>query len=87
MDIMLQVANETNAIRARARGVNVASLLAGHCPTCAQPAGEPFRRTVGGVVVEGCVDAHHVQSADAWWRRDQAHDIRRAALAPGVAAG
>ena len=51
------------------------------CGTCGQAPDAPRRRTVGGVIVEGCVDAHHHHHADAWYSRPEAVRIRAETLA------
>lgn len=46
------------------------------CTTCGQRPEAPYRRSVGGVVVEGCVSAAHDGHADGWHNRPQAVAIR-----------
>jgi len=55
------------------------------CPICVKPADAPYRRLVGGVIVEGCVDAMHTgrisgESA-AWHVRPSARAMRKDRLA------
>jgi hypothetical protein len=30
-----------------------------HCPLCGRTESDPYRRTIGGVIIEGCIDAFH----------------------------
>ncbi len=46
------------------------------CTTCGHAADKPYRRTVDGVVTEGCIDAFHNAHADAWHLRPVAAEMR-----------
>jgi len=82
---MRRSSNDTTA-----RKINAIRATAGNdgsvCCTCGQPADDPARRIVRGVIIEGCVDAtHHGRlvspsgSAD-WHNRKVAQGIRKATL-------
>ncbi len=73
-------AAKINAIRAAAGNPMV------QCPTCTHAALAPYIRSVGGKVVEGCIDAFHNAAsigpaARAWHDRPEAREIRRNTLA------
>jgi hypothetical protein len=46
------------------------------CTTCGRQLATPYRRTVAGEVVEGCVSAAHDAHADAWHLRPAAVAVR-----------
>jgi hypothetical protein len=85
---MRDVSKRINQARASARGITVEALTALPCPTCTRPAGAPYRRhDARGIVVEGCVDAHHTawlvrpSESARWHDREAARGIRAAHLA------
>ena len=57
------------------------------CPTCFNPAGQPYRRLccTTGVIIEGCIDAFHNAAVHclsiddiAWHLRPEAEVLRKA---------
>lgn len=52
----------------------------GACPTCGHAPNTPYRRIVGGVIVEGCVDRAHTGhlygNSAAWHDRPAAKAVR-----------
>lgn len=52
------------------------------CPICGRSAAAPYRRIVGGAIVEGCVDKFHdgalsrPSNTAAWHDRPEARKIR-----------
>lgn len=52
------------------------------CNTCTRPLASPFRRSVGGKIVEGCVDDSHTGhiygESLRWHMRPAAKEIRKA---------
>lgn len=83
--VIVDTAKQINSIR-RAAGNPLHT-----CPTCGNTPANPYRRTVPGTieVIEGCVDACHVEAPthtlshpfSRWILRDQAHAIRVSTLA------
>ncbi len=65
--------NRTTNRETGERGAIMASII---CTTCGQAPEAPYRRTVAGVVTEGCVSAAHDGHADGWHLRPQAAAIR-----------
>ena len=71
-----ETAQNINAIRRNA-GNPMTS-----CSICGRAANTPHRMSDdAGTVVEGCVDAFHVDHADAWWARAGAAKMRTETLA------
>ena len=56
------------------------------CPTCVRPAGDPYRVNAPTSILQGCVDAAHVNAGTpgsayrVWFLRAEARAIRRAEL-------
>lgn len=61
-------------------GVSVPLFSCGCCPTCGHAPAIPYRRIVGGVIVEGCVDRAHTGhlygNSAAWHGRPTAKAVR-----------
>jgi hypothetical protein len=51
------------------------------CTNCSHEPHDPYRRTVGGEVVEGCISSAHNGHADAWHLRPAAVATRAKAKA------
>lgn len=80
-------------IRAEALGEPKPShtVMTSRCPTCSHYANDPWRWTLGGVITEGCIDAHHTgalvpHSQDAHWHNRMSARILRAGVLESLGA-
>lgn len=75
------VTRKTLAIRSAAR-TSLGLPKSDFCPTCGRPVADPYRRTVGARIAEGCVDASHSGKlipggySEQWHTRDAAKKVR-----------